>query len=145
VVVIILNDRRHGTISKSRICDFGCTYQAELRSPGLARFAESSDAAGIRVEDDSEPRDAFSRALTVDSSVIVDMVSGYDFPYPSPEQWLRRSVQWEWVSYPFLSGRVLRSTGNAGCGLELIQDDKGPWMVKDNQSGAGLSAAHFIL
>jgi len=92
VVIVILNDSRYGMIHKLQMRDFGRTYQTELRSPDFAKFAESFGAVGIRVEDDSELRSAFQSALAADSPVIVDVVSGYDFPSPSPDQWLRGSA-----------------------------------------------------
>jgi acetolactate synthase-1/2/3 large subunit len=88
VVIVILNDSRYGMIHKLQMRDFGRTYRNELRSPDFARFAESFGALGIRVEDDSELKDAFRRALTANSPVIVDVVCGYDFPFPSPERFL---------------------------------------------------------
>jgi len=92
VVIVILNDSRYGMIHKLQMRDFGRTYQTELRSPDFAKFAESFGAVGIRVEDDSELRSAFQSALAADSPVIVDVVSGYDFPSLSPDQWLRGSA-----------------------------------------------------
>lgn len=92
VVFVILNDSRYGMIHKLQMVDFGRTYKTQLRSPDFAKFAESFGAVGIRVEDDSELRSAFKRALRADGPVIVDVVCGYDFPHPSPEQWLGRKA-----------------------------------------------------
>jgi acetolactate synthase-1/2/3 large subunit len=94
VVMIILNDSRYGMIHNLQMGGFGRTYQTELRSPDFAKFAESFGAVGIRVEDDSELRSALHEALLASSPVIVDVVSGYDFPLPSPEQWLGESAEW---------------------------------------------------
>jgi acetolactate synthase-1/2/3 large subunit len=88
VIIVVLNDSRYGMIHKLQMEDFGRTYQTKLRSPDLAKFAESFGAVGIRVEDDSELKDAFNKALAANSPVIVDVVSGYDFPFPSPERFL---------------------------------------------------------
>ncbi|TKJ31524.1 MAG: hypothetical protein CEE40_01730 [Chloroflexi bacterium B3_Chlor] len=92
VIMVILNDSRYGMIHALQMLDFGRTYQTQLRSPDFAKLAESFGAVGIRVEDDSELRGAFEKALSADSPVIVDVVSGYDFPFPSPERWLRGSA-----------------------------------------------------
>ncbi len=83
VVIVILNDSRYGMIHHLQMRDFGRTYANELRSPDFAKYAESFGAVGIRVEDDSELGDAFQEALAANSPVIVDVVSGYDFPHPA--------------------------------------------------------------
>lgn len=85
-VIVVLNDSRYGMIHKLQIREFGRTYGTELRSPDFAEFAESFGAVGIRVEDDSELRSVLNKALTADSPVIVDVVSGHDFPYPSLDE-----------------------------------------------------------
>ena len=91
VVIVILNDSRHGMIHKLQIRDFGRTFSTEVRSPDFATFAESFGAVGIRVEDDSQLRSAFQEAFAAGSTVIVDVVSGYDFPHPAPEELMRRA------------------------------------------------------
>jgi acetolactate synthase-1/2/3 large subunit len=88
VVIVILNDSHYGMIHALQMRDFGRSYKSELASPDFAKFAKSFGAVGIRVEDDSELEGAFKKALSADGPVIVDVVSGYDFPHPSPEAWL---------------------------------------------------------
>jgi acetolactate synthase-1/2/3 large subunit len=75
VILVILNDSRYGMIHKLQMRDFGRSFANELRSPDFAKFAESFGAVGIRVEDDSQLRDAFQRALSTDSPVIVDVAN----------------------------------------------------------------------
>jgi acetolactate synthase-1/2/3 large subunit len=91
VVFVILNDSRHGMIYTLQMRDFGRTFSTEIRSPDFAKFAESFGAVGVRVEDDSQLRNAFRQALAARSPAIVDVVSGYDFPHPAPEELLQRA------------------------------------------------------
>ncbi len=93
VVMVILNDSHYGMIHALQMMDFDRSYKSELRSPDFVKFAESFGAVGIRVEDESELKGAFERALSANCPAIVDVVCGYDFPHPSPEQWLRGSSQ----------------------------------------------------
>jgi len=88
VVIVMLNDSHYGMIHALQMRDFGRSYKSELASPDFAKFAESFGAVGIRVEEDSELEGALKKALSADRPVIVDVVSGYDFPLPSPEAWL---------------------------------------------------------
>jgi acetolactate synthase-1/2/3 large subunit len=88
VVFVVLDDRRYGMIHALQTKDYGRTIATELRTPDLVKFAESFGALGIRVEDDSELRGALSRALEADVPVIVDVICGYDFPHPTPAEWL---------------------------------------------------------
>ena len=92
VVIVILNDSRHGMIHHLQMQEFGRTFSTELLSPDFAKFAESFGAVGIRVEDDSELRSAFRKALTANSPVIVDVVSGHDFPHPSHDYLMQRAT-----------------------------------------------------
>jgi thiamine pyrophosphate-dependent acetolactate synthase large subunit-like protein len=91
VVIIILDDRHHGMIHKLQMRDFGRTHSTELESPDFAKLAESFGAVGMRVEDDSQLRSALQEALTASSPVIVDVVSGYDFPFPSHDHLMERT------------------------------------------------------
>lgn len=88
IVIVVLNDRQYGMIHTLQSQDYGRTIGTELRGPDLVKFAESYGALGIRVEDDSELRSAFTTALEADCPVIVDVVCGYEFPQPAPEEWL---------------------------------------------------------
>jgi acetolactate synthase-1/2/3 large subunit len=88
IVIVVLNDGQYGMIHTLQSQDYGRTIGTELRGPDLVKFAESYGALGIRVEDDSELRDAFTKALAADCPVIVDVVCGYEFPPPAPEEWL---------------------------------------------------------
>ncbi len=85
VVILILNDSRHGMIYHLQMRDFGRTFSTELVSPDFAQFAESFGAVGITVEDDSQLRGALEEALAANSPVVVDVVAGHDFPFPSYE------------------------------------------------------------
>jgi len=91
VVIVILNDSRYGMIHYLQMREFGRTFSTELASPDFAKFAESFGAVGIRVQDDSELRSALQEALTANAPVIVDVVSGYDFPLPSHDHLVGRT------------------------------------------------------
>jgi len=88
IVIVVLNDHRYGMIHTLQTLDYGRTIATGLRGPDLVKFAESYGALGIRVEDDSELRSAFTTALEADCPVIVDVVCGYEFPQPAPAEWL---------------------------------------------------------
>ena len=89
IVMVVLNDHRYGMIHALQTQDYGRTIGTELRSPDLVKFAQSFGALGIRVENDSELKGALTTALNAGSPVIVDVICGYDFPRPAPEEWLK--------------------------------------------------------
>lgn len=64
--------------------EYGRGYANEIRSPDFVKFAQSFGAAGLRVEDPAELPASISRALamTAESPVILDVVSGHDWPVP---------------------------------------------------------------
>jgi acetolactate synthase-1/2/3 large subunit len=89
IVLVVLNDHRYGMIHALQTQDYGRTIGTELRGPDLVKLAESFGAVGIRVEDDSELKSALTTALNASSPVLVDVICGYDFPHPAPEDWLK--------------------------------------------------------
>ncbi|MFQ6015339.1 MAG: thiamine pyrophosphate-binding protein [Anaerolineae bacterium] len=86
VKIIILNDSAYGMINVLQNWRFDRTYATELGERNYAKLADSLGAVGIRVEDAGDMAEALRQALSVDAPAIVDVVAGWDYPYPDYER-----------------------------------------------------------
>lgn len=84
ILMLIMNDSQYGMIYKMQRDRFERAYASELYTPNFARYAEAFGAAGFRVEDPADLPAVIEKALRASRDVptVVDVVSGYTYPYP---------------------------------------------------------------
>ena len=82
VVYAILNDSQYGMMNVMLETRFGGAYECDLRPPDFVAFARAFGADGERVTTVNEIAPALERAFASPVPYVLDIVCGYDFPYP---------------------------------------------------------------
>ncbi len=82
VVMAIHHDGQIGMINNMQTRQGGPIYATDIGDVNFAKYAEACGATGIRVEDPADLSAAWDRALAADGPVLLELMAGYDFPWP---------------------------------------------------------------
>ncbi|MGH2458776.1 MAG: thiamine pyrophosphate-binding protein, partial [Chloroflexota bacterium] len=82
VVMVVHHDGQIGMINNMLKRDGSPIYATDIGDVHFARYAEAHGATGIRVEDPAKLGAAWDRALAADGPVLLELMAGYDFPWP---------------------------------------------------------------
>ena len=82
VVMAVHHDGQIGMINNMQTRAGGPTYATDIGDVNFTKYAEACGAVGIRVEDPADLGAAWDRALAADGPVLLELMAGYDFPWP---------------------------------------------------------------
>lgn len=82
VVIAVHNDGQIGMIQNMQTRDGMTPYATDIGRVDFTRYAEAHGALGIRVEDPNDLGSAWDRALAADGPVLLELMAGYEFPWP---------------------------------------------------------------